>query len=265
LAFKGGDAFKGDRLKRFHFKDHRFKNHFGRFNKFHNRFFHRHFFHDHLFFSFLLFPSFYYPSTFDYPYPYPYPDPAAAYPEEPLNYGLLSLEILPPEAELFVDGQYVGVAGDLTGKPVPAPVGDHVLEVRIGSYSSFHTLYVGPGSTTYFSKDAATGERSAPSPGQSSAPYPIEPSVASSEASAACPSDLQGGVLTMAVEPQDAQVFLDGKPVGSAQGLARAGIVLPEGEHELKVEAPGYEPHSQAVQVGCNDLVRVDVEMAREG
>jgi len=100
------------------------------------------------------YPSAYpYPVPYPVPYPSPYPSPypvptgSAGYPAQaPAGsvtvapgqpaYGGVSLEITPPDAELWVDGGYAGRAGDFgpQAQPLTLTVGVHHVEVRAPGY-----------------------------------------------------------------------------------------------------------------------------------
>jgi hypothetical protein len=96
----------------------------------------------------------YYPNYPYYPYPYPYPPDGAGYsaPDtttdatvgsadvEPnqSNLGGMSFEITPSDAQVFVDGNYVGTVGQFTPstQPLGVPAGRHRVEVRNPGYKT---------------------------------------------------------------------------------------------------------------------------------
>jgi hypothetical protein len=88
-----------------------------------------------------------YPSYYPYyatPYPAPYGYPATGYPPEyydnnsvnvtpgPTNSGGVSFEVNPSDAQVFVDGRYIGVAESFDGtkQPLTLPAGQHRIELR---------------------------------------------------------------------------------------------------------------------------------------
>jgi len=102
-----------------------------------------------------------YPYYYPYAYPYPYPYSAAVpgysteYPStesssttvEPnttsgqpdqSNLGGMSFEITPSDAQVFVDGNYVGTVGQFTptSQPLGVPSGHHKIEVRQSGYKT---------------------------------------------------------------------------------------------------------------------------------
>jgi hypothetical protein len=198
--------------------------------------------------GFFIFPGLYGPGLYDYPEAYP----VQVYPAEAAGHGLLNLDIQPADAEVFLDGEYLGAAGELAGGAVSAGVGGHLVEIRTGGYSEYFSVTVGPGASTYFFKDAVGGDS-------------WEGHAAPSSAAAACPADLGDGVLAVDVAPGQAEVFVNGSSLGHARGLDGAGIVLPEGSHEIRVASPGYAPQIQTVEVRCGEPVELDIELVREG
>jgi hypothetical protein len=100
---------------------------------------------------------YYYP--YSYPYPYPYssavpgysvtppvtvepntsaePETAGVQPDQS-NLGGMSFEITPSDAQVFVDGNYVGTVGQFTpsSQPLGVPSGHHRVEVRLNGYKT---------------------------------------------------------------------------------------------------------------------------------
>jgi hypothetical protein len=98
----------------------------------------------------------YYPNYPYYPYPYPY-EPGPGYsvappvdetPDEAVgtagvepdqsNLGGMSFEITPSDAQVFVDGNYVGTVGQFTSttQPLGVPAGRHHVEIRNPGYKT---------------------------------------------------------------------------------------------------------------------------------
>ena len=99
---------------------------------------------------------YYYP--YSYPYPYPYASavpgysvtpPVTVYPDtrapetasgqpDQSNLGGLSFEITPSDAQVFVDGNYVGTVGQFTptSQPLGVPSGHHRIEIRLNGYKT---------------------------------------------------------------------------------------------------------------------------------
>lgn len=139
LRFNGGRFGHG-------FKRHGFfaPRHFGKFNRFgHGRFNHfgrRHFPRTRFFFGLNLNAPFaYYPS---------YP----GYYEQEVRYvsdSQLHIQVSPAEAEIWVDGRYIGLARDFSGPTVVyVTPGSHVVEIKLHGQIVSTQITVGPGATS---------------------------------------------------------------------------------------------------------------------
>jgi hypothetical protein len=111
------------------------------------------------------FPYYAYAYPYPYPYPYSYPYPAYGYPSYPptsypypasdpnyppqappqgsvgvapgqQQFGGVSFEITPADAQIYVDDDYIGVAGDFTPtrQPLTLTPGRHHIELRASGY-----------------------------------------------------------------------------------------------------------------------------------
>lgn len=67
------------------------------------------------------------------------------------------------------------------------------------------------------------------------------------------------------VTPSKAHVYVDGKLIGSARSFAtdRDRYMITEGEHDLRIEFPGYQPFEATLDVMPNRTLRIDVELTR--
>ncbi|HXJ77920.1 MAG TPA: hypothetical protein VMS64_04475 [Candidatus Methylomirabilis sp.] len=68
--------------------------------------------------------------------------------------------------------------------------------------------------------------------------------VSAEEATAAYASSRFQAALTLEVTPLDAQVFLDGRPIGSARELVAIAVPVAPGWHTVEIGAPGYYAHT---------------------
>jgi len=71
----------------------------------------------------------------------------------------------------------------------------------------------------------------------------------------------QGGSLYINALPIDAQVQLDGVPIGFANDLEARPVETRPGIHTLTFEAPGYEPSSVLVRVVRDWTTRVRLNL----
>lgn len=204
------------------------------------------------------FPGFYWDSYYPYvpTYSYPVYESTMVYKEDPVDYGLLRLFVQPEDTEIFVDGEFLGLARDVTDRAFSVQPGEHRVELRSGGFSRYFDVYVSPGATTFFGKDL-TLEGSAEEYSEDLG-GPIEDDDSS-------PTEVNNGLVVIRVEPEDAEIFINDRSLGSAQGLAEAGIILPEGSHIIRAKASGYLPYEETLQVSADEPIELNIEMVQQG
>jgi hypothetical protein len=208
-------------------------------------------YHRHYGFGFLLFPGGYGPYGY---YPYRTQASRLVYKEDPAQFGLLKLEVQPAETEIFLNGDYLGRAEALREIAQSVRVGEQQLELRLGPLSRYYRVYVNPGSTSYFAMDLSAEE-----------PYEEDLEDGETQAVYACRSGATEGILKVNVQPGEADVFLNNTLLGKAQSLSEAGIILPEGTHQIRVKAAGHQTYETAVQVSCGTAEELNVTMLKSG
>jgi hypothetical protein len=230
-----------------------------------------------------------YYGSYYYPYYYspfywgvPYYVPRRAYQEHRL--GAFDLNVRPKKAEVYLDGQYIGNAGQYDGFP------DH-LWLEQGSYELIfyrpglaterRVLSIYPGVVVDVRLHLAPGESVAPGELSSvdrpagamaevrsayenqarQAPSAAPPASPAPRASAEMDTRAAPGRVRLNVVPADASVYLDGRLLGSGEELARlhAGLVVDAGGHMLEVVRPGYATERREFAVGEGDEVELEV------
>lgn len=221
-----------------------------------------------------------YPIAYDAAYPgvsapYPYPDPVGAYlqpsqgnvqvytappepapvplrepvsqtpenspPLPPLDDGSLRFEVDPAEAKVFIDGRYLGEAHELRSiAEIPASTGRHLLEIRVGTESSFTAVAVSPGKVT-----------------------PVRVTLSPAEA-APEPFATANGRLRLHVTPPGAAVYLDGVFTNVAGSSQPASLILSPGLYRVQVVMPGYKEYSESVTVPESGEAVVSVQLSEE-
>ena len=215
-----------------------------------------------------------------------------AYPRAGARYGALDTDIAPERAEVWVDGERVGVADDFDGFPdylwlergtydvvfymagrltlarqytiypgLVIDVGD-----RLEPGEAIHPLDLGPKTherrderlrrdreTREYAERMERGRASRPEAEE------IEPDES---------LDARGepGRLELRVTPDDASIYLDGRFLGTAIELQRlrAGLLVDAGGHVLEVVRPGYRAVELDVTVEEGEAEKVEVELEAE-
>ena len=211
------------------------------------------------------------------------------YPAPGESYGALDLDLSPERAEVWIDGQRVGVADEFDGFP-------EYLWLEEGTYDvafylpGFRTLArqytIVPGRIVDVADRLEHGEATHPSdlpaktherrderlrrererraqlgsgraePGSRVEPPSREWMDARSEPAS----------LRLVVEPEDASVYLDGRFLGSARELARlrAGLLVDPGAHRLEIVRPGYRALVQELELVAGESERLEVSLDEE-
>ena len=136
---------------------------------------------------------------------------------------------------VWVDGQYVGYLKELKGdKKVLLLPGDHTISVRQNGYQDFNrTVTLKP------------GEKQVVMVAMVKAPTGVMPAT--------------WAILKIAVNPNRAAVFLDGRFVGHVsefEGLGRSLQVAP-GQHAVKIALPGYQTFETSINPSGNQKVEI--------
>ena len=213
-----------------------------------------------------------------------YPDPTA-------RHGALDFDVSPERAEIWVDGEPIGVADDFDGFPnylwlekgtydvaiyldgyttiarqytiYPGLVID--VEDRLAKGESVHPTDLGPASTVN-RDERLRRDREA----QEEARRASEESDSWSPRSSRDESlDARGepARLRLDVLPEDASVYLDGRFLGTGRDLSRlrAGLLVDPGTHTLEVVRPGYGAERRTIEVEAGSEQEVEIELEAGG
>jgi hypothetical protein len=214
------------------------------------------------------------------------------YPREGLRYGALDTDISPERAEVWVDGERVGVADDFDGFP-------DFLWLENGTYD---VVFYAPGHQTLARQYSIYGGQvidveDRMQPGEAVLPQDLGPKSHErrderirrdreqreeverrageryesdeerprAELRAEAPLDARGepGRLRLRVQPEDASVYLDGRFLGTGRELARlrSGLIVDAGAHTLEVVRPGLEEATRSFTVESGRDVELEVAL----
>jgi hypothetical protein len=227
----------------------------------------------------------YYPGWYGWDRPYGYP--VVVYPREGMRYGALDTDISPERAEVWVDGEKVGVADDFDGFP-------DFLWLENGAHD---VVFYSPGYRTLARQYSIYGGQVIDvedqlEPGEAVLPQDLAPKthvrrderlrrdrelreqvegrgdVTDEEIRADEPLDARGepGRLRLRVQPEDASVYLDGRFLGTGRELARlrSGLIVDSGEHALQVVHPGLEEESRTFTIAGGREIELDVDLGAD-
>lgn len=197
--------------------------------------------------------------------------------------GALDLDLSPEEAQIFIDGEYVGEADDYDGFPtfLWLPRGTYDVAFYLPGYQTIVRQYtVRPGVVIDIEDRMVEGDSIQPAElmrpksterrdariernAEQNAAVDRQEAEAAEQA-ARGGSGQQVGRLVLSLYPPDAAIYLDGHFLGTAEeiGQLSAGLVVEPGQHELEVVRPGYETERRTVNVtaGGKAEIKFDLE-----
>jgi hypothetical protein len=186
------------------------------------------------------------------------------------------LQVKPKQAEVFVDGYFVGTVDDFDGwlQRLHLPAGEHELQLYLDGHRTMtQRLLFRPGVTL---KITHTMQPLAPGEAQDPRPVPAEPSRAQRPGYGrypAHPPDApraraaetgEFGSIAIRVQPGDAEVLVDGEPWDAPEGAHRLVIELPEGQHRVEVRKDGFRTYTANVRIRRGETYALNVSLTRE-
>jgi hypothetical protein len=193
----------------------------------------------------------------------------------PVNYsrtreyrmGALDLRVDPKRAEIYVDGQYVGLAKQYDGFPGHLWLESGVYEIAFykpGYETQTRTVKVLTDLVLEMDIELLEGHAELPER-RFGAPEADDDDAAEMGARyerRRGASDLQGR-LHVRVEPGSALIYLDGNVLGTADELAElhAGLLLSAGLHRIEVVGRGYQSAERELLVEPGEEVELSVDL----
>jgi len=189
--------------------------------------------------------------------------------------GALDLNVKPKRAEVYVNGDAVGHIGHYDGFPdyLWLQPGHYELIFYLDGYRTERrevTVRAGLIQDVRFSMQRGSAkpvsEVSHPPVTPPAAPRPRGPE-AWRERLAAPEWNGNGqqgtGHLELDIEPDEASVYLDGRPLGAARDLEQrqGGILVPSGPHTLEVVYPGMQGVSQSFEMQSDGQVALRIHL----
>jgi len=224
----------------------------------------------------------YYYGGWGYYWGAPYPGYYSAYPGPYYvrDVAYIDTDVSPEKAQVFLDGQYMGVADDFDGFPQYLSVepGKHVLRFEMeGRMSVTRSVRVPRGAVLDLDFTLPKGSGEAPSStGEEEIVVPESPPAAAPSEEAEpgvpqgsvenSPDEGEPGFIRLKISPPDASVYIDGKFVGSAATLSRlhGDMRLKSGSHEVEVVRPGYRAARRDVRIFAGDRITVEMSLEKE-
>jgi hypothetical protein len=235
---------------------------------------------------------------YQYPWgPYGYP-PYHGYRVDPG--ASLRVEVKPKDAEVYVDGYYAGIVDDFDGtfQRLSVTPGEHDIELYLDGFRTVHQkVYVSPRKTFNLKlamERLGAGEQPEPRPqpidpqpgsqagaprrGEMPPPMPQEPPQGRAPGRRLPPPQSmppQGprenprggtqaagyGTLAIRVQPEDADVMIDGEKWRGPAGQDRLTVEVAEGSHTVQISKSGYRTYVTDVQVRRGETSPLNVSL----
>lgn len=192
-------------------------------------------------------------------YGYPYGRPYWYYPDYRSS---LRIQNTPREAEVFVNGYFVGLVDDFDGwaQRLYLPPGEHEIAVYLKGYKTRRThMLFRPGQSYRLSlglEPLAPGEPQEPRPTPTGAPAPRERYRRSAPTG-------DFGTLSLRVQPRDAVVLIDGEPWDWPSDSERLVVDLPAGDRRVEIRRDGHEPYETTVTIRRGETTTLNVSLRR--
>jgi len=191
-----------------------------------------------------------------YPFPGPYVGPSR------YTVSAVRTRIKPVETEVYVNGYYAGLVDDFDGlfQRLYLPAGEHELEFRLEGYRTYvQKLYIAPGDTRQIAHEMVPLR-----PGEVD-PVEVSPRVLpeafTTDVSPPAGERLASpyGILTIRVQPADAEILVDGEAWLTAEGQTDLVLHVPSGPHQLEVRRDGYQPFRTEIELSEGAATRLNV------
>jgi hypothetical protein len=205
------------------------------------------------------------------------------------------------QTEVWLDGYYSGTVDDFDGsyQRLYMPPGEHEILLRLDGYRTYReVIQISPGRTLKLQHEMeplGPGESTAPPPEPRTPPStpsfedddyrdtspptsrqePPEPpgpvSPPPPRQQQQIPKDpepkLRGapsrfGMLSLRVQPTDAEVYIDEELWGSLEGFEELPIHLPVGRHRIGIRGRGYESFEAEVEIRTGEVTPLHVKLA---
>jgi hypothetical protein len=196
----------------------------------------------------------------------------------------LRIEVTPRDAEVFVDGYSAGIVDDFDGvfQRLRLRPGGHEIAIYLDGYRTFRkNIYLQPDQNDRIRETLerlAPGEAADEPPSPQTADVPDDPPAPPMSRDPrqggygrrggpavvqAAPTSF--GTLLVSVQPDDAEITVDGASWTNAIEDGRAQIRLAAGRHRVEIYKDGYERYVEDVLVRRGATLRLNVNLTREG
>lgn len=201
-------------------------------------------------------------------YPYPYYRSRYDYT------GSARIQVTPRDAEVYVDGYFVGTVDDFDGwlQRLHVELGEHEFQIYHPQYRTLRErVLLRPGATLNIEgtlEPLSPGEPPEPKPAPSARSQPVQrPRTREPYPPADARSGDRrtgSGAVAIRVQPRDAEVLIDGERWESPEEGERLVVQLSDGEHRVEIRREGYRPFTTTIRVRRGETVPLNVSLSPE-
>ena len=205
-------------------------------------------------------------SYYNYPW---YPFYVGYGPRYVVEVAYIDTDVSPEKAEVYLDGEYVGIADNFDGFPRHLRIepGRHTVTFKAEGYRTTTRHIKAPrGAVVNLTFRMVEGE----------AEEPVEylregleiesaPDLEDENAGSDWDDATGPGFIRLRISPSDATVYLDGEFYAPASILAglHGKLRLESGIHLIEVVKPGYRPAARQVEITPGDRVTVTIDLEK--
>lgn len=192
---------------------------------------------------------------------YPYPGPFAGW--SLFSASAVRTRVKPVDTLVYVNGYYAGLVDDFDGffQRLYLPSGEHTIELRLAGYQTFReSLFLAAGDSrdvVHVMEPLRPGE---------AVRAPMLPRTVPDEWISTAPPANAGdrpaspfGVLTLRLDPPDAQLWVDGEAWQDVSGQAELVIHVSAGWHHVEVRKAGLRTFTTDIQLSAGATTKLNV------
>lgn len=209
------------------------------------------------------------------PYPfgwYPYGwYPAAGYAQPFFDDGAsLRLQVTPRETEVYIDGYYAGSVDNFDGvlQRLRIEKGEHELVLYLDGYRTVRQrIFLQPNATfrvRYTMEQLQPGDVQEPRPETPTRATAPPPGRQRGERPPAPAERSTGGTLAVRVQPEGADILIDGERWEGPEGGERLLVQVDAGTHHIEIRREGYRTFQTDVTVRGGDTTPLNVSLTRQ-
>jgi hypothetical protein len=193
----------------------------------------------------------------------PYQFPVYAYDRT----GSARIQVTPRDAEVYVDGYFVGLVDSFDGylQRLHVEGGEHELQFYLEGYRTIRQkVRFTPGTTlkiVHAMEPLAPGEANEPKPRPDPGSGAQDTPARRESRQYGRAQQMDFGTLSLQVQPGDAVVVIDGQEWVRPEGESRFVVDLAEGFHRVEVSKDGFRSYTRTIRIRRGQTLTLNVSL----